>query len=96
MTISRTATQLVNNPPPMLAQVFADHRAQYGARDLEREVEHQVVAVAMGDRDTRELEAALARAEDEYHGQCERADSAEDRADEAEQQLVRIKRIMGV
>ncbi len=38
MTISRTATQLVNNPPPMLAQVFADHRAQFGVRDLEREV----------------------------------------------------------
>ncbi len=39
MTISHTATQLVSNPPPMLERVFAEHRAQFGVRDLEREVD---------------------------------------------------------
>ena len=41
--IHHAAVDLVNNPPPLLEQVFEEHRARFGPRDLEREVERQLI-----------------------------------------------------
>lgn len=37
------AVNLVRNPPPLLEAVFEEHRAQFGPRDLELEVEKQLI-----------------------------------------------------
>ncbi len=72
MTISHTATQLVNNPPPMLAQVFADHRAQFGVRDLEQEVTEFLAPM---DEAYRNLERAYDALGETVHGIAELVDS---------------------